>query len=150
MRAEKVTRATAAKVADVYEILSNAHPPTDTHGQRLSRARTIARARRLGYALPIEWDDIDNDESPSRPPADPNAIDVVVVELASKGRAPRRLTTSERRTAVRHLSGERQLPDTVIGRMLGVDEKTIGRDRAALNLPAAVGHDNMPLPRKAA
>ncbi|WZH36272.1 MAG: hypothetical protein PIR02_16110 [Microbacterium enclense] len=149
MRAERVTRATADKVAAVYEILSNTHPPTDTHGQRLSRARTIARARRLGYALPIEWNDIDTDEAPARPAKNLAAIDTIAVELAVTAGARVRLTTTERQEAVRQLHA-RGHSDRRIAEMLDVADRTIFRDREALGLPPAVTVDHRPIIRELA
>lgn len=146
---DRVTRATAAKITDVYDRLGNTTPPTETTGQRMSRARTAARARREGYALPIEWDDIDADDAPHRPEAVSDEIDVIAIQLVVSEGASVPLTRAERREAVRQLHA-RYLNDREISELLGVAERTVGFDRAALGLPAAVGHDRQPIIRKQA
>lgn len=144
--AARVTRATAKMIADVYDLLSDAAPPTNTHGERISRARTLARARREGFALPIEWDDIDEDDAPHRPEADADEIDVVAVQLVVSDGARVTLNRTERREAVRQLHA-RYLNDRQISELLGVNEKTVLFDRQALELGPAVSHDRRPILR---
>lgn len=133
-------------IAGAYDALWDANPPSRDRWEARTILRTQNRAQLLGWAPPLAWDDIDYDDAPQLP-ADTDAIDVVAVDLAIAGESHVRLTIHERRLAVQHLSGISRLPDTVIGQMLHVDEKTIANDRAALDLSAAVGHDRQPLPR---
>lgn len=59
-RHERVHESTAREVARVYEELSMTLPP-----ETMYTARTRAAARAKGYAPPLAWDDIDNDEAPA-------------------------------------------------------------------------------------
>lgn len=54
-----VTRSTHDRVAAIYRELANRRGPSE---------RTRARARKLGYATPAQWDDIDRDEAPETGP----------------------------------------------------------------------------------
>lgn len=133
---ERVSRADHDVVAALYDWISDTAPATDTFEARVVVAATIARASRAGYALPIEWDDIDTDEGPARPePTD--ELDLIAIELAVKQGARVRLTTAERREAVRQLH-ERQLSDREISQMLGCADKTVMLDRHAMGLPPVV------------
>lgn len=144
---DRVRKSTLARIDAVYEQLAGRIPPMDTPGNRASAHRTRNLAARRGYLPPLAWDDIDEDESAPQP-EESDEIDVVAVELAITDGAHVNLTRTERRAAVQELNAVRRLPDTVIAQMLRVNEKTIARDRDALGLAPAVGHDyRMPLPR---
>lgn len=54
-----VTRTTHDKIAAIYRDLSHRRGPSE---------HTRARALRLGYATPAQWDDIDRDEAPETGP----------------------------------------------------------------------------------
>lgn len=86
-----VTRATAARVRDLYDELSTTPGPS---------AETRRRALAAGHQPPAEWRDDDID-SPDEPPAmlpDPGLVDEVAVERAARGdkSVARRLTSAER------------------------------------------------------
>lgn len=62
-----VRPATAAAVAALYERMSMvvpADPPTRPKGHIRWHEKTRRQARIKGYAPPLAWDDIDNDETP--------------------------------------------------------------------------------------
>ena len=95
--------------------------------------RTKAHAEREGWVPPMGWDDIDTDAD--REVLEPDTeIDVVVVELATRGERPGLLTVEERHQVVRVLHS-RQHFDSVIAAACGVSTKTIERDRELLGLP---------------
>lgn len=134
IEAPVVEAKTIRRVAAVYEELRNLQPPTDTPVRLGIANRTRRIAAERGYVPPIWWDDIDEDDDPPAPDTELD-IDVVAIELAVTGAARIKLTTAERHEAVRQLNA-RGYYDTTIARMLGVDEKTIGRDREHLDIPA--------------
>ncbi|MEZ3156889.1 hypothetical protein AB1K56_08140 [Microbacterium sp. BWR-S6Y] len=132
LEADAVEASTITRVSAVYEQLRAEQPPADTHIQRGIANRTRRLAAERGYVDPAWWVYIDTDDDPT---ADDDAeiIDVVAIELAVGG-ARVALTTHERHEAVRQLNA-RGYYDTVIARMLSVDQKTIARDRELLDLP---------------
>lgn len=69
----------------LYEEIWNTEPPAATLAECAIRDRTIRRAQRMGWAPPMAWDDIDNDEAPEAVEADPDLVDEVAVELALQG-----------------------------------------------------------------
>ena len=80
-RGESVTRATFDAVAAAYERMCMTVPPQTGYYKRAAD-----RARRLGYAAPLAWDNIDDpDEQPQVTPRDPHQIDEAVVELLVAG-----------------------------------------------------------------
>ncbi len=133
LEADAVEASTISRVAAAYDELCHEQPPTGTHIQRGIANRTRRLAIERGYVDPQWWVDIDTDDDP---PADDDAeiVDVVAIELAVNG-ARVTLTTSERHEAVRQLNA-RGYYDGVIARMLGVNEKTVARDRDRLGLAA--------------
>jgi hypothetical protein len=135
---DRVTSTTLQRVTAVYELLADHPPVATTSGERISINRARNQATLRGWARPIDWDDIDNDQEPqSGIPVD---VDELAVELAVDGYHVT-LTRAERHIAVTTLNRDRGYDDQVIARMLGVTDKTIARDREYLNLPAAVGPD---------
>lgn len=62
-----IRKATADRIAQVYDELSMRPPMPTTRGERISVARALGMAQRKGYAPPLAWDDIDDpDEQPTR------------------------------------------------------------------------------------
>ena len=83
----------------LYEEIWNAEPPAATLSECALRDRTIRRAQRMGWAPPMAWDDIDNDDAPEAVEADPDLVDEVAVELALQGHRVR-LSAAERRVVI--------------------------------------------------
>lgn len=144
---EHITVRTHLQVAEAYERLWNTQPPAPDFYAGRTILRTRRKARSKGWVPPLGWDDIDNDPEPPQAEPDEDSIDTIAVDLAVSEGARVQLSIPDRRAAVRQLSAIRRLPDTVIARMLLVDAKTIANDRAAMHLPAAVGHDGMSVGR---
>ena len=63
---DRVLRSHAEKVAALYEEMSMTLPPAETHRQRQIVSRERNRARRLGWAPPLAWDDIDDPKARPR------------------------------------------------------------------------------------
>lgn len=129
---DRVLFSVHGRVERVYDELADTLPPANTKGQRISVSRTIARAKRNGWARPIDWDDIDLDEAP--PVGEEVLVDELAVQLAVAGHQVK-LSTQERHLAVIELNG-RRYNDQEIAEMLRVDARTILRDRKLLDLPA--------------
>lgn len=93
---------TAERIKDTYERLAMVAGPSD-------RAR--ARARRLDYAPPLAWDDIDNDPAPIRAdvgeghPED-RVDHAVVWRVLNRQPRPRRLTRAESEEVVQILAAK--------------------------------------------
>jgi transcriptional regulator with XRE-family HTH domain len=85
-RQKYVRLATASRIAEVYDELADTRPPTDTKSQRISVAKTLAHAKRQGYAPPIAWDDNIDDPDAEPYAGDDEGIDDVVVERLLSGR----------------------------------------------------------------
>jgi transcriptional regulator with XRE-family HTH domain len=116
-----VYTATARTVADLYEQLH------DTPGSSVKSSRRAAAA---GWPPPIAWDD-DTIDDPTAVPFAGEAVDIdeVVVQRALAGR-PVTLSRPERVEAVRRLTAAgRSAAD--IAAVLGVDDRTVQRDRSA-------------------
>lgn len=130
-RLEVITEGVAERVAELYEELWNVRPVPTTRGERVSVSHALGRAKRLGYAPPMAWDDIDLDEGPQ------TGIEVDVddarVALAVDG-VRVELTTREREEVVRELNA-RGLLDTAIAQQIGVAANTVLRIRQRLGLP---------------
>lgn len=127
----RVAPATAERVAALYEQLWNEQPVPMSRSERnaVTRARSFARAR--GFALPMEWDDIDADEAPQE--GIEVDVDEAVVALAVDGLKPR-MRTPEREEAVRLLNSE-GMTDPAIADTLGCHAKTVLAIRQRLRLP---------------
>lgn len=128
----RVTLTTHDRIAALYDHLSDHPAPAADAGQRQSVTRAIHTAQQRGYARPIDWDDIDLDDAPQT--GVEVVVDEVAVQLALEGSRVH-LTREERHIAVRELNG-RRYNDQEIAQMLGVDPRTILRDRQDLDLPA--------------
>lgn len=76
---------TAAKIAAAYDRLSMRLPPANTGGERQSITKAKRRAERNGWAGPLCWDDIDNDEAPDYGGGQDTDIDPVVVMRLLEG-----------------------------------------------------------------
>lgn len=127
------TVAAHRELAALYDRLWATPPTAATVAEAGYIARTKRHARALGWVPPMGWDDIDTDPEP---PAcdDGDGIDVIAVELAVEG-ARIELSRAERHLAVAQLHAAGH-GDQVIADMLCVSDKTIGRDREHLGLPA--------------
>jgi len=133
-RAERVPAWLHRDIVALYERLWDAQPPTATITQRKRRSRALTTARRHGWAPPLAWDDIDTDTAPPQADDEP-VIDDVAIELALSGHhVP--LTRDERIEATRR-GTERGRSETQLAELLGVDARTIARDRGTLNEKAA-------------
>ena len=84
-KVERVRAWVHQTLSALYEEIWNAEPPATTLAECAVRDRTIRRARQMGWAPPMAWDDIDADEAPDAVEADPDLIDEVAVELALRG-----------------------------------------------------------------
>lgn len=140
MRAERVRESTHARVDALYEQLANRPPQPETAGDRVSINRAKHQAQLAGYALPIDWVDIDTD--PDFPTYLDDDIDVVAVELAISGHQVT-LTREERLLVVKELHA-RTWYDSEIAAVCGVSYKTIERDRGILNLPGITAEQRDP------
>lgn len=85
MAGEQITVATARRITALYEQLWNSAPPESTHRDKIaaSRARNLARAR--GWAPPLAWDDIDNDEAPDFVGSADAGLDEIAIERIMAG-----------------------------------------------------------------
>jgi DNA-binding XRE family transcriptional regulator len=64
---DHVTAAVARKVRDLYDRTWRTPPPEDTPAGRKAARRTRNRARRLGWASPLAWDDGSIDDPAAKP-----------------------------------------------------------------------------------
>jgi len=127
-RGETVTARTVEAVRDLYEQMWDQHPPESTCGERMKAQRARAKARRNGWARPLEWDeDIDNPDAAPALDDDSHGIDEVAIERALEGDRTVSLTKAERVEAVR-IAGHR-LSANDIAKLLGTSSRTIIRDR---------------------
>lgn len=137
--ASRVTARNARLIAAIYEDLWNQSPPATTPTERAMSQRTRDRAKKLRWAGPLAWEDIDADDAPATAERT-DEIDDVAVDLATRGYRIH-LTPLERRACVRILHRE-FLSDGVIADRIGCDIKTIERIREELHL---VAHDQADL-----
>lgn len=56
-----IRASTALAIANHYDRLSITPPPTDTHQQRISVARSRNRAAAAGWPMPMDWEAVEND-----------------------------------------------------------------------------------------
>lgn len=141
---EQVTVRTHETFAAFYDQTWNVAPATGDRWARRTVEATRRRAALAGWAPPLAWDDIDTDDEPQVGEQAP--VDEVAVELAVRGNRVR-LTREERLLAVGQLHAAGH-GDHLIAHMLLVSDKTVGRDREHLGLPA--NEDPTPLIRKVA
>jgi hypothetical protein len=119
--------------------------------------RTRARARALGYAPPLAWDD-DAIDDPSAQPCPGNhaagssteepVVDQVAVERALAGRSLAGLTAAERLAAVAHLAGQGVSTPATVAYRLGTSG-TVAR-RLLRHLPQAAQPPRLANVRQAA
>jgi len=121
-------------IAALYDELWDQQPPTHTRAQRVGRSYALTVARRHGWLPPLAWDDIDTDPAPPTVEQEP-LLDEIAIELALAGQNVR-LTRDERLEATRR-GTERGLSLTQLSDLLGVDVRTIDRDRDDLGLRQA-------------
>lgn len=122
-RRPQILRATADRVAEVYERLSMRLGPSCT--------RTRKRAARLGWAPPLAWDDIDSPTGRAAGAVMDLAADEVAVMRAVAGDlAGARLSHADTQEAIRRL---REMGETAaeIARRVGVSRRTAERTSAA-------------------
>lgn len=134
----RVTPRNAAQVARVYEELWDQRPQPSTPNERHAVTRTLVFAREHGFALPMEWDDIDADEAPQSGEA--VDFDHVTVQLVVDGLHPK-TTAREREEAARILNA-RGANDREIAQLLDVADETAFRIRTRLGLPERFGQIN--------
>ena len=121
-------------IAALYDELWDQQPPTHTRAQRVGRSYALTAARRHGWLPPLAWDDIDTDPAPPTAGQEP-LRDESASERALAGQNVR-LTRDERLEATRR-GTERGLSLTQLSDLLGVDVRTIDRDRDDLGLRQA-------------
>lgn len=126
MRADRVSRRTAAMVVRWYDAMSMTLPVAATRFDRYSIGSTQGRARAAGWAPPLAWDDDTID--------DPAAVPAPASEPTDER------GTEARRDRVRELHRLRWA-DGSIASALGVNIRTIQRDRDHLGLPGWSMHD---------
>lgn len=122
-----VTRSTHDIVARMYDELAMRPGPS---------RKAATWARKLGYAPPLAWDDIDNDPAPllDAEPSD-ELLDEIAVLRRVEGDRTVQLARAERLEVVRRLHA-RGLLDTEIQRISGIHADQVVRDRRALGLPS--------------
>lgn len=130
---DRVRLGTKRRVADLYERLWNVTPPRQSSRDAASYSRAIDMARSRSWLPPMAWDDIDTDEAP---PVDDGVdeLDQGAIDAAVDGYQPP-LRTTERREVVRILHARRWSDQRIAG-WLGKPDRTILRDREALQLAA--------------
>lgn len=134
MQRDSVLVGTHRAICEVYEDLWNSEPDRSTPAQEAAFSRSLAMAKRNGWAPPLAWDDIDLDMAPDfGTPAEEFAADEQAIELACSG-VHVRLHPIERREAVRRLHRER-ISDRLIAERIGIEPRTVLRIREELNLP---------------
>lgn len=141
LRRPRIGRAVADHVAQMYSALWDQTPPGRTPAERSARSRTRLRARRLGYAGALAWDDDTIDDPEAKPEgmiSGPEHIavdqlDDVAVDLAVSGHRVR-LSPAERRVVVRILHA-RVMSDSRIAKYADCDIRTVTRIRDELGLP---------------
>ena len=94
----------------------------------------MGRSTAPAWLPPLAWDDIDTDPAPPTAGQEP-LLDEIAIELALAGQNVR-LTRDERLEATRR-GTERGLSLTQLSDLLGVDVRTIDRDRDDLGLRQA-------------
>lgn len=136
VNADRVLAGAARMVVAVYDELWDEQPPKATPAERAMATRAASVARRRHWVGPLDWDDIDTDPTPRKATPSPrnNAVDDVAIEAALNGEQVR-LTPAERRACVTILHAKRY-SDGLIADTLNCDEKTVGRIREELKLPA--------------
>lgn len=82
LKVERVRAWVHQSLSALYEEIWNTEPPATTLAECAVRDRTIRRARQMGWAPQMGWDDIDADEAPVAVEVDPELVDEVAVELA--------------------------------------------------------------------
>lgn len=100
---KQVTIETAVKVADCYRQLAMTLPPATKSRERQSVTRARRMAERKGWAPPLAWDDIDNDDSPyivTKDKKADNFIDEVAVRRFVDGDMTVSLSRAERQMAI--------------------------------------------------
>jgi hypothetical protein len=111
---EQVTAGRARQVAALYDDLSMTPPPETNQRERIAASRSRNFARQRGWAPPLAWDDIDNDEAPATvdaPPPREADVDHAVVQrfLDSQERPKDRRFSHEEAALIVHALRQRGL-----------------------------------------
>jgi hypothetical protein len=143
----RVNRATAARVAALYEPLSGIPPQfnrdiSPSRRRYIDRAAASARAR--GWVPPIAWEDVDIDNPHTVPDRSGlqqscrtvRAIRAAILELVAAGAAPAQVRAAwadiphgHTPAIVAALSDDAGLTVPEIAGLLGINERTIARHR---------------------
>ncbi|MFF9565765.1 hypothetical protein ACF1AJ_20620 [Leifsonia sp. NPDC014704] len=134
LKKDAVFAVTHWEFAKLYDELWNVAPPRATKDERIKATRMVRFAAARRWLPPLAWDDIDNDPTPPVPDGG-NVVDDIAVELVIGGETGLRLNRAERHEVVRHFHALRW-SDGLIADRVGVDERTILRDREELGLEA--------------
>jgi hypothetical protein len=133
---ERVTTAFAKRVAALYDEISMTRPPRATVGDRVAYTRAVRSAAARGWAPPLAWDDIDNDEAPTVVDRDRTIVDDVAIEEAIRGQRVV-LTSPERAEAIRRLNAA-ALSDAQIAARLHPDVRSVLRIRQKHQIAAVL------------
>lgn len=124
-----IRRETAEAVARVYDGLSMRLPNPATQSERLSVGRTQALARRRGYAPPLAWDDIDNDDRPAIGATGNAPDEAVILRVLAGENLP--TTTAERREIMRRWLASGRTQKALCDRMGWKEGRYVTRDEEA-------------------
>lgn len=130
-----VSRATAERVAALYDQLWDKPPVGTCKAENIAIAMTKARAARAGYAPPLAYDDDSIDDPDAEPyrnrylHAADRGLDEIAIAEAMHGR-PVRLTPDERAEAVLLMTAKGYTASEIAER-LQVTSRSVVRRRAA-------------------
>jgi hypothetical protein len=139
MRASHVSVRRHLAVAALYEALWNTRPPREEWRDKIAYSRSLAYAKKRRWLPPLAWDDIDTDVEQPIAEVEEGAIDEMAVVLAIAGDHVR-LTTRERREAVRQLTDAGYSLDGIAER-LHITDRTVSRIRQEFGTANSVGVD---------
>lgn len=143
MGRRNVTQRTARNVRNLYDRRWDTRPPEPTTEQRAAAEQARSHARRHGWPVPLDWDDIDNDPDNAaypEPGADPDSdlrtadadLDEFAVEIAVDGGVRlSHLTRAEQEEVVRRLT-QRGKSLREIAEQLHTTPRTISRRRGSI------------------
>lgn len=129
---DRITASTYRRIAELYEELWDQKPPHAEPHDKAAYARSINRAAAAGWAKPLDWDDIDNDENPAVSERE-DTVDEIAVELAIAGHSIR-LNHAEEIEGLRRMH-PLKWSNGLIAERLGCDERTVNRIRKEIGLP---------------
>lgn len=85
LKRKTITADTHRAIVEMFDELQMIRRKSEDHYEKIGIARTLNTAKRLGYAPPMAWDDIDNDEAPVEVAIDNELLDTVKVDLLLAG-----------------------------------------------------------------